>query len=141
MKDWQHSTLLRFKQRRCLAQANTCGTERGFLGHPVPPMLTHHWGEGGVQGSAARGGLSCYRVQGPTAPVLYFSLNSSLEIRMSCPGGNKTARLINLRYLDQDGLSPVTQETLKSSRALSSSSSIILGMGSWIQDKFWSDWL
>lgn len=63
---------------------------------------------------------------GLTAPVLYF-LNSSLEIRMSCPGGNKTARLINLRvFRDQDGLSPVTEETLKSSRALRSSTSVVL---------------
>ena len=64
---------------------------------------------------------------GPTALALYFSLNSSLEIRMSCPGENKTARLTNLRvFRDQEGLSSVTKETLKSSRALRSSSSVVL---------------
>lgn len=90
-------------------------------------MLTHHQGEGVSKGLQLGGGCPLLWSVGPTAPALYFSLNSSLEIRMSCPGGNKTARLINLRvFRDQEGLSPVTEEALKSSRALRSSSSVVL---------------
>ena len=64
------------------------------------------------------------KVAGPTFLMLYFSLTSSLEIKMCCPGGNKAAGPKNIQ--GPRLIVSVTEETLKSPRALGGSGSSVL---------------
>lgn len=92
---------------------------------PASLRLTRRWVEGSPRGLGPVGPPTL-RSADHTPPL--FLLSPSLQIRMSCPGGNNTAGLINRRiFRDQDWWFPVMKETLKSSRTWERSRSGVPG--------------